>query len=275
MLLGKNISIGNKAFPGLTLVKFMRKFLVLLKYEIHKLLVSPSTYFVAAIFAAIVALIYLFTLREFIFRDHEFTFVHEFLRCFWLPTLLSVPLITMRTFSEDYKTGLLQLNKATPIGNFSIVFAKFLATYLFHAGLWATSLLFVFLPNFVAPSIAHSGSFFNTCNLIGGYAYLLLIGVPFTAIGLFFSSLTENQTLSGALTFIAILVLLLGEPLLSQGTVSFGTPIGHAFIRPLNVFLQMNSACFGVFDTRVIVLYASLGLLFLIFTKVSLEKNFS
>ncbi|MDR2720918.1 MAG: hypothetical protein LBB15_01350, partial [Puniceicoccales bacterium] len=73
----------------------------MLGYEVHKLLVSPSTYFVTAVFLATLALIYAFTLREFVLTDQDFTFVHAFLRHCWVPVLIGIPLLTMRTFSED------------------------------------------------------------------------------------------------------------------------------------------------------------------------------
>lgn len=253
----------------------MRKFYVLFKYEIHKLLVSSSTYFIGAVFMAILTLIYMFTLREFILSDQDFTFMHAFLRHCWIPVLLGVPLLTMRTFSEDYKIGMIQSIKTTSIGDFSIVVAKFLSTYLFYTALWVNSLLLVFLLPLLVPSIVSSGSFFATYNLTGGYLYILLSGLLFIAIGIFFSSLTENQVLSGSLSFIAIFAMFLSGPIFSSKVLSSGTLINHAFIRPLNIFNQMDSACLGVFDTRVFVLYVSLSLLFLAFAKIALEKKFS
>ncbi|MDR1255387.1 MAG: hypothetical protein LBJ94_00440 [Puniceicoccales bacterium] len=253
----------------------MRKFCTLLKYEVHKLLVSPSTYFIAAIFLATLAFAYLFTLREFVLSDQSFTFMHAFLRQSWVSPLLAIPLLTMRTFSEDYKMGLMQSIKTTAAGDFSIVGAKFLATYLFYAALWASSLLLVFLPVLPIPTILRDGSFLAICNLIGGYSYILLAGLFFTAMGIFFSSLTENQILSGILSFVAIFATFLSGPIFSSHTLSSDTFLDRAFIRPLNIFHQMDNACWGVFDTRIIILYTTLSVLFLAFTKVSLEKKFN
>jgi ABC-2 type transport system permease protein len=248
---------------------------VLFSCEVHKLLVSSSTYFVAAIFLATLALIYAFTLREFVLTDQDFTFVHAFLRHCWIPVLLGIPLLTMRTFSEDYRTGIIQSVKTTSVGNFSIVLAKFLAAYLFYAAIWASSLLFIFSPPLFVPAIMQNDSFFSACNLAGGYSYILLAGLLFTAVGTFFSSLTENQILSGTLSFIAIFAVFLNGPIFTSLTFSSEKSVNHALIRPLNIFNQMDNACLGVFDTRVIVLYLVLGLLFLLFTKVALEKRFS
>ncbi|MDR0595314.1 MAG: hypothetical protein LBF94_01265 [Puniceicoccales bacterium] len=253
----------------------MKKFCVLFKYEIHKLLVSPSTYFIAAIFTAILALIYVFTLREFIVNDQDFSFAHAFLRHCWIPILLGVPLLSMRTFSEDYKTEMMQSVKTIAIGDFSIVLAKFLATYLFYTALWGSSLLLVFFPTMSVPTLMQSGSFLTTFNLVGGYFYIILSGLMFISMSIFFSSLTENQILSGSLAFIAIFATFLSGPIFSSKILSSGTFMDHAFVRPLNIFHQMDNACLGVFDTRIVVLYITLSLLFLSLTKVSLEKKFS
>jgi hypothetical protein len=67
----------------------------------------------------------------------------------------------------------------------------------------------------------------------------------------------------------------LNGPIFTSLTFSSEKLINHAFIRPLNIFHQMDNACLGVFDTRVIVLYLSLSLLFLVFTKISLERKFN
>ncbi|MDR2436375.1 MAG: hypothetical protein LBD33_03665 [Puniceicoccales bacterium] len=253
----------------------MRKFHVLFSYEVQKLLVSPSTYFVAAIFLATLALIYAFTLHEFVLSDQDFTFVHAFLRHCWIPVLLSIPLLTMRTFSEDYRMGIIQSLKTTSAGNFSIVLAKFLAAYLFYVSMWASSLLFIFSPSLFAPAVLQNGSFFSACNLAGGYSYTLLAGLLFTAIGTFFSSLTENQILSGTLSFTAIFAVFLNGPIFTSLTFSSEKFVNHALVRPLNIFNQMDNACLGVLDTRVITLYVVLSLLFLLFTKIALEKKFS
>jgi hypothetical protein len=97
----------------------------------------------------------------------------------------------------------------------------------------------------------------------------------FTAIGVFFSSLTENQILAGTLSFTAIFAIFLSGPMGASLTFSRGNFMDHAFARPLNIFNQMDSACLGVFDTRVATVYLSLSLLFLAFAKVALENKIS
>jgi ABC-2 type transport system permease protein len=253
----------------------MRKFWILFKYELQRLLVSPATYFVAAAFMLILALTYIFMLHEFVLCNQDVTFVHMFLRCFLLPILLIVPILTMRTFSEDYKTGLLQSIKTTPIGNFTVVLAKFLSAYSFYIAIWTGALLFIFLSLIFVPSLANDSSFLGDCSLGGGYLYMLLLGCPLIAAGIFFSSLTENQVLSGSLSFVAILTTLLGAQMLSLKTLSSDTFLYHTLVRPLNMVLQIDSACFRVFDSRVVVLYLGLGLMFLTFTKLVLGKNFN
>ncbi len=263
----------NVAMIIIRIANFMKKFFTLLKYELHKILVSPSSYFVSAVFLAINVAIYVFMLREFILYDQEAVFIHTFFQCFWLPVLLSVPMLTMRTFSDDYKNGTLQLTKTASVSNFAIVCSKFVAVYLFYITLWMLIGIIITITLTLVPTLLYDPSFIDIFNLLGGYYYILLSGLMFISIGLFFSSLTENQILAGMSTFVAIFLLLLNGQLLTFRGVS-GDVLNTTFLRPLNIFLQLDNACLGVFDTRIVVLYITITFGFIVFSKVSLEKKF-
>lgn len=253
----------------------MRKFFILFKYELNKIFVSSSSYFIAAVFLAIAAVVHIFMLREFVLYDQETPFFHTFLQCFWLPVLLSVPMLTMRTFSEDYKSGLIQSMKTISVSDFAIVCSKFVSTYLFYAILWIVAGLIMGINLLIVPNLLFDASFIDITSFLGGYLYIFLAGLLFISIGIFFSSLTENQILSGMATFVAIFILFLNGQLSTFHGVIRDSIVDHAFIRPLNIFLQLDNACYGVFDSRIVILYLSLVIMFLVFTKVALERKFS
>lgn len=251
----------------------MKKFFTLLRYELNKIFVSPSSYFIAAIFLSIIAALFLFMMREYIFFDQEINFVHAFFECYWLPVLLSIPMLTMRIFSDDYKTGVMQAIKTCIVPDFAIICSKFVATYFFYIILWAFVGLFIGGALILVPSLLCDPSFINPLSVVGGYIYILVSGLMFVAIGMFFSSLTENQILAGMSTFVTIFLLFINGQLLSFRQLT-GNALNNACIRPLNLFLQLDNACFGVFDSRVVVLYLTTTFLFIFFTKTSLEKRF-
>lgn len=251
----------------------MRKFFILLRYELNKIILSPSSYFVCAIFLSITGAIFLFMLREYVLFDQESSLMHAFFQCYWLPVLLSVPMLTMRAFSDDYKTGIMQVIKSGVVSDSTIVLAKFLATYLFYIILWSLTGLFIVGSLLIAPALLCDASFFDLSSIIGGYFYVCISGAMFISIGSFFSSLTENQILASMSTFVTIFLLFLNGQLLTFRGIT-GAAIDGTIIRPLNLFLQLDNACFGVFDSRVVILYLTLTFLFVVFAKISLEKKF-
>ncbi len=252
----------------------MKNFFILLKYECYKLLVSPSTYFIAAAFLFILSTIYAFLLHEFILYDQEISFIHSFFQGFWVPVLLATPLLTMRTFSEDYKSKMMYVIKSTLTSDYPIIYAKFASIVLFYIVLWLMCSILIGITVMVVPSILFDSSFINVNSFIGGYIYILFSGLLFIAIGIFFSSLTENQVLAGIATFVFLFFILIDGQFLTFHGLN-NEIINCTLVRPLNVFLQLDNACLGVVDTRVIVLYITLTLMLLTFTKVTLEKKFS
>ena len=96
-----------------------------------------------------------------------------------------LPLLTMNSFSEERKTRTEQLLLTSPVSIPAMVFAKFLASYVIFAGaLVFTSLYFLILYPYASLKVAV---------LFGNILALLLVGACFIAIGLFASSLTENE----------------------------------------------------------------------------------
>lgn len=251
----------------------MKKFFTLLRYELTKIVVSPSSYFVVAIFLAIISAVFLFMLREYILFDQDLDFVHAFFQCYWLPALLSIPMLTMRIFSDDYRTGFMQVIKSSAVSDFAIICSKFVAVYLFYVVLWGLVGLLIGGTLIIFPSLSCDSCFISPASAVGGYLYILVSGLVFISIGVFFSSLTENQILAGMSTFVAIFLLFLNGQLFSFRKIT-SEIFDSTFVRPMNFFLQLDNSCFGVFDSRVFVLYLTLTLLFIIFTKISLETKF-
>ena len=166
-----------------------------------------------------------------------------------------LPLLTMKSFSEERKTRTEQLLLTSPVSIPAMVFAKFLASYVIFAGaLVFTSLYFLILYPYASLKVAV---------LFGNIIALLLVGACFIAIGLFASSLTENQ-LSAAVGAIAIILGFLGVSLLSSLIPS------SYFIRfildSLSIFTRFQSFVNGYFDFASIIYYLSITGIFLYLT---------
>lgn len=166
-----------------------------------------------------------------------------------------LPILTMKSFSEEKKTKTEQLLLTAPVSIISVVAGKFLASYTMFAGaLIFTALYAVILIPYGALSVAV---------IIGNVAALLLVGMVFISIGLFVSSLTENQ-LAAAVGTIAIILVLLGIGLLS--TLLPSSYWLRFVLDALSVFNRFQNFTNGYFDIASLVYYLSVSCVFLYFT---------
>ena len=166
-----------------------------------------------------------------------------------------LPILTMKTFSEEKKIKTEQLLLTSPVSIPAMVFGKFLAAYLiFASALVFTSLYFLILTPYASLEVA---------KLLGNIIALLLVGLVFIAIGLFVSSLTENQ-LTAAIGSMAIILVLLG-----LGIVSSLLPTNY-WLRfvfdSLSIFTRFSNFTNGIFDLASVVYYLSVGGIFLYLT---------
>ena len=166
-----------------------------------------------------------------------------------------LPLLTMKSFSDERRAKTEQLLLTAPISLTSMVLAKFLAALtMFGGALLINSLYFIILYPY-----AHV----KTSNLIGNVLALLLVGMTFISIGIFVSSLTENQLTAAVGTIGIILVLLL------IGVVNALLPATFWLRYVLNcfsIFTRFQTFTSGIFDLASLVYYISVSAIFLYLT---------
>lgn len=166
-----------------------------------------------------------------------------------------LPLLTMKSFSEERKLKTEQLLLTAPVSIPSMVIGKFLASYVIFAGaLVFNSLYFLVLLPYAQVKIA---------TLIGSLIALLLVGMVFIAIGLFVSSLTENQ-LTAAIGTIAIILVLL-----AIGLINSLIPSDYAIrfvFDAISIFTRFQNFTNGIFDVASFVYYISVAAEFLYLT---------
>ena len=163
-----------------------------------------------------------------------------------------LPLLTMKSFSEERKTKTEQLVLTAPVSLPAMVFGKFLASYtVFAAATVLTSFYFFFL-------IPYTQLQFSV--LYGNLIALLLVGMVFIAIGIFVSALTENQ-LSAAIGTIAIILGFLGIGLINA-LIPSNYAIRYLF-DALSIFTRFQSFVNGYFEFASVIYYLSVGGIFL------------
>ena len=162
-----------------------------------------------------------------------------------------LPLLTMKSFSEERKAKTEQLLLTSPVSIIGIVAGKFLAAYtVFAACMVLNSLYFFFLAAY---------SYLKVAVLIGNLVAMLLVGMVYIAIGLFVSSLTENQ-LSAAIGTIAIILVFMGV-----GMISSLVPANYWFrfvVEALSVFTRFQSFVNGYFEFASVIYYLSVSAVF-------------
>lgn len=173
--------------------------------------------------------------------------------------LFIIPMITMRLFAEEKKTGTIELLATSPVRDIEIILGKWLAAVILYACILAISaadLLILFL--YGKPDIMP---------IVVAYAGLLLQGACLLAIGTFISTTTRNQIIAGVGTFAVCLLLWVLDWVTAYDTSSTGKVIGY-----LSVMSHFESFAKGVLDTKDIIFYASAIFFGLFLTARSLES---
>ena len=168
---------------------------------------------------------------------------------------VALPLLTMKSFSEERKAKTEQLLLTSPVSITGVVMGKFLAAYTIFAGCMVLNTLYcLVLLNYASLKVAV---------LFGSLVAVLLVGLVFIAIGLFVSALTENQ-LTAAIGTMGIIVAFLGIGLISLLIPSnYGIRFVFNF---LSIFTRFQAFTNGWFDITAILYYLSLGAIFLYLT---------
>lgn len=180
--------------------------------------------------------------------------------------LFLIPAITMRTFAEEKRNGTMELLLTKPLGEMKLIWAKFLASLT----LVAISLLPTLVCYFSIVALGDPVGNIDTGSVIGSYIGILLLGAAFVAIGLFASSITNNQIVAFILAALMSAFMHLGfESIYHMGF------LGKAdlLVRSLGMSYHYDSISRGVVDTRDVIYFASIIVLFLMATRLVLQSR--
>ena len=158
--------------------------------------------------------------------------------------LFVLPMITMRTYAEEKRSGTIELLLTSPLTDFQIIMGKFVGAMALYAAMLAITLV-------------HIGVLFAFGNpewrpVATGYLGLLLMGGCFISVGLLISSLTRNQIVAGMVTFAVFLMLWVINWI---GT--FTGPTTQEVLNYLSITDHFDDFTRGVLDTKHLVYYVS------------------
>ncbi len=174
--------------------------------------------------------------------------------------LLMIPLLTMRLFSEEKKINTDELLYTCPISINQIILGKYFASlFVLLAMLLLTGILSIFTFAYGNPELAP---------ILNGYLGLFLMGAAFIAVGIFFSSLTENQIVAAILTFGTLLLFWI----LNWASYSAGG-IWKGVLNYLSFIQHFDDMTRGILDTTDLVYYLSFIFLGLFLTHSVIQSR--
>ena len=254
----------------------MRNIWTIARKELNSYFRSPIAYIVLGVFAVIFGFFFYSILSMFIRQ----TFMQaQYMQMYGAPmhlnvnemvirpllmnlsviSLFLVPMITMRLFAEEKKTGTMELLMTSPVTDLQMILGKFLGAYFLYAAMLGLTLLYILL-------------LFRYGNpdwrpLVAGYLGQLLLGGCFLSFGLLLSSITRNQLVAGSLTFTVFLLLWV----IDWVSEFSGTRMGE-LASYLSLTTHIENFSKGVIDLKDAVYYLSVIGLGLFLTARSVES---
>jgi len=183
----------------------------------------------------------------------------------WL-FLFLVPAVTMRLFSDEKRLGTIELLFVRPLSDLQIILAKFLAgLVLVIFSLLPTLIFYISVYQLGNPvGNVDSGGFW------GSFVGLFFLAAVYVSIGLFTSTLSENQIVSFILGVLLCFLVFLGFDYIGGLGLTGGL---QNFVESLGIAFHYNSMARGVIDTRDIIYFISVISVFTLFSKLVLESR--
>ncbi len=225
--------------------------------EIKSYFVSPVAYVVIAFFLVIAG--YLFSLILFNTREATLRYLLSNISVVFL---FIVPALTMRLIAEEQRSGTIELLLTNPIRDAEVVLGKYLASLVLLLVMLALTLYY--------PALLYLlGGNPDRGPMLSGYLGVVLLGAGFLAVGLFASSLTQNQIVAAIVAFAILLVLWLSD---SLGGFAGGGPIS-SIVNWLSVNNHFQEFSRGVIDTNDILYFLTLAAAGLFLTYLSIQTR--
>ena len=223
--------------------------------EIRSYFNSAVAYVVIVVFLAIVG--WYFSNNLFLINIASMRIVFELVP---LVFLFFVPAVTMRLLAEEKKSGTLELLTTKPVRDVEIVLGKFLAAWTLLAATLAPTL--VYLVTLMVLGTPDLGP------VVTGYLGLMLTGGVYIAIGLFASSLTENQIVAFLIGMVIILAFFLADKVLLYMPAAIAPAVEY-----LGIDYHFSNIARGVIDSRDIIYFGSVLGFALMTATASLERR--
>ena len=257
----------------------MKNILAIYRRELSSNFVSPIAYVVIGVFLVIVGLVFYYGIfNQLITKvmqykqqasqsgqggdiDMPFLLIQQLMGFAATISLFMVPMLTMGSYAEERKRGTMEMLMTSPITELQIVLGKFFSGLTLYGLLVLPTLAYhLYIAKFSDPS-------FPWRIMWSAYLGIMLLGAVLIALGLFISSLTENQIIAGVVTFAVSLLLWLVNMFAADTSTTMGKALEY-----MSVIRHYEDFTRGIIDTTSLVFYVSLTLLGLFLTWQSLNS---
>ena len=250
----------------------LRNVLTIAEKELRSYFASPIAYVIIGLFALLFGYFFYAYLNFFVRTSTEMQMgggrtpninqqmIASVLQNSAVIILFVMPMITMRTYSEEKRSGTIELLLTSPVTDVQIILGKFFGAMGLYLAMLAVTVLYI-------------GILFWFGNpewrpIVAGYLGLVLMGGCFLSVGLLISSLTKNQIVAGILTFTVFLMLWIinwiGE---SSG------PTTREVLNYLSITEHFNDFARGIIDTKHVIYYLSFITFGLFLTAKSVDSE--
>jgi ABC-2 type transport system permease protein len=229
------------------------------KKEWQQFFNSLTGYIALVIFLLITGL-FLFVFPDSSILDFGYASLDSFFDLAPWVLLFLVPTITMRSIADEYKAGTFELLRTLPLHSAQIVWGKFFGAWLIVIAALAPTIIYAFSVEALSVDVG-----LDVGATIGSYVGLALLGGVFTAIGICASSFTSNTVIAFVASAFTCFILYSGFLAISKLPVFAGG--ADYYIEMLGVDFHYRSISRGVIDTRDIIYFAAMIILFLSITQ--------
>lgn len=232
--------------------------------EINFFFTSSIGYLIIGIFLVINGLFLWVFNGNFNILDYGFSDLTSFFELAPWIFLFLIPAVTMRAFSDEKKTGTIELLFTKPISIKNIVLGKYLGAVVLIGLALLPTLLYVL----TISQLGNPPGNWDFGSTLGSYLGLLFFVLAYTAIGIFSSSLSENQ-------IVAFIIAVFLCFFMYYGFEGIGSLLNNSdlVLTSLGMKDHFNSMARGVLDTRDIIYFLSISILFISFTIFNLQKE--
>lgn len=235
------------------------------KKELQQFFSSLTAYIALIVFLIINAL-YLFVLKDSNIFGLGYATVEPFFSLAPWVFIFLIPAISMRSFSEEYKTGTFEILKTLPVTGWQIVAGKYLAILIIAVVALLPTTLY---PITIQALSAQSG--IDTGGILGSYIGLVFLAAVFASVSIWCSSLSSNSIVSFLFAAFMCLLLYFGFSAISKLPVFTGN--ADYFIEMLGIDLHYQNISRGVIDSRDIIYFLSIIFFFLFASRQNVQKS--